>query len=277
MYTITTYCAGSNYEQLVFSWHRRITDTCKDALININRLTSLPISRQYAWWDVMRLHENLEHLHSTNKPVIHIDLDLIIEKNITPIVNLDYDIIISTEIGLQNSFPRECSNILGFGVCTGFYILKPSSYEFMKTIYSHMYNRTYDSYSDQVTLMNYIVKNSYSLSYDYPIINGIKYTNTIIHIDGIKICVLDYNLIVRDPLVQLHQFGNHINIDNVGGGINFLKYYNTPMSSLPLTCRCELKHLGGSGVCVHRPILEKGILSDTVYLYDHKGALLLTE
>ena len=51
----------------------------------------------YAWWDVVRLFNNLSIIRKTNKPVVHIDLDLIIEKDIKPLVDLQYDLIISKE------------------------------------------------------------------------------------------------------------------------------------------------------------------------------------
>jgi hypothetical protein len=83
------------------------------------------------------------------------------------------------------------------------------------------------------------------------VLDGIQYTNKIIDIDNIKICVLDFNIITRDPVTQNGQFGNHINIDNVGGTSNFLKYFYEPLENLPLTCRCGKTHLGDYNICPH--------------------------
>jgi len=44
---------------------------------------------------------------------------------------------------------------------------------------------------------------------------------------------------------------NIINIDNVGGPINFLKYYDEDLEKLPLTCRCGKTHLGDNNICQH--------------------------
>ena len=91
-------------------------------------------SSGYAFWDRIRLKKNINLLLTDKKPVLHCDMGLIIEKDINSIVNLPYDFIISTEIGGNKSFPKECSEILGFGVCTGFYVIKEKSIGFLMKI-----------------------------------------------------------------------------------------------------------------------------------------------
>lgn len=250
---ITTFCYGNKYEPIKPKWIKRIQDTCKNSTIRIFTECNVQLLNgfKYAWWDVVRLYNNLSIIKETNKPVVHIDIDIIVEKNIEDIVNLDYDFIISREIGGSESFPKECSSILGFGVCSGFYVIKPSALLFMSKIYSLMEKYTYNNYSDQVTIMNYIVKNKHTISNNTVILDGISYTNKIIEIDDIKICVLDFDMIVRDPIVNKGQYANHINIDNVGGTSMFLKYFNTPLENLPLTCRCGKSHLGDNTICKH--------------------------
>jgi hypothetical protein len=184
-------------------------------------------------------------------PIVMCDLDVIIEKDIQPIVNLPYDIIISTEIGGSNAYPKECSAKIGFGVCCGFMVIKQTAKQIMLNIYKNMSCKEYNTYDDQVNLMNYIVNNNYTIIDDEIILDGIKYNNKIIKIDNIKICVLDFNIIIRDPIVNNGQFANHINIDNVGGTQNFLKYYDDNLENLPLTCRCGKKHLGDNNICKH--------------------------
>lgn len=184
-------------------------------------------------------------------PITHIDIDLIIEKDIDEIVNLPYDFIISTEIGGNKSFPKECSQILGFGVCSGFYIIKKSASKFMINILNNMKNKTYNSLSDQVNIMKYITSSEYKLYEEEVILNSVKFRNKIIEIDNIKICVLDFDIIFRDPIITKNQFGNHINIDNVGGVNNFIKYFYEPLDTLPLTCRCGKTHLGDTNKCPH--------------------------
>jgi hypothetical protein len=135
--------------------------------------------------------------------------------------------------------------------------MKPSALSFMNKIYGLMKNKLYNSCSDQVNIMNYIVNNNYNLTTEELTLDNIKYINTIIEIDNIKICILDFNIITRDPVLNMGQFGNHINIDNVGGTHNFLKYYDTDLESLPLTCRCGKTHLGDNSICNHIKIRNK--------------------
>jgi hypothetical protein len=214
-------------------------------------------SYEYAWWDIVRMKSNLALYLSEKIPIIHIDMDIIIEKDIEEIVNLPYDIIISTEIGGNQSFPKECSEKLGFGVCSGFYIIKKDASPFIKKILYNMQKKIYNSLSDQVNIMNYIVNNNYHIKEEECVLNNIIYKNKIIEIDNIKICVLDFDIITRDPIVTKNQFGNHINIDNVDGVTNFIKYFYNNLEDLPLTCRCGKRHLGDNNVCKHIKIRMK--------------------
>jgi hypothetical protein len=252
-YYTTTFCYGAKYTPILPFFLERIKEKCKNSVIKIHDKCNIKLKYgfNYAWWDVVRLHNNIELLMKTDKPVVHIDIDLIIEKDIEPLVNLNYDIIISKEIGKDEAFPKECSKILGFGVCSGFYVIKKSALAFLIKIYNFMSNQTYQSYSDQVNLMNYIVQNKYTVRDEELILDGITYVNKIIEIDNIKICVLDFNIIIRDPILNNGQFGNHINIDNVDGMTNFLNYYKEDLEKLPLTCRCGKTHLGDNKICEH--------------------------
>jgi len=99
--------------------------------------------------------------------------------------------------------------------------------------------------------MNYIVNNTHEIKEELCILNGVQFKNKIIEIDNIKICVLDFEIIIRDPVFKKHQFGNHINTDNVGGPDNFIKYFYEPLESLPLTCRCGRTDLGDYTICKH--------------------------
>jgi hypothetical protein len=115
-----------------------------------------------------------------------------------------------------------------------------------------MKNKTYDTYSDQVTLMNYIIATPHSITKEIYRVDNKTFTNNIIHIDGIRICVLDFSLIIRDPVLTKDQYADHINIDNVGGVSQFIRYFDEPLESLPLTCRCLKMHLGDTSVsCPH--------------------------
>jgi len=261
-YYITTFCYGNKYTPIKESWSKRIKETCKNAEIiifdNIFILKNTifePTFPGYIW--AIRLKHNIDLLLRSEKPILMCDLDVIIEKDIQPIVDLPFDIIISSEIGGSESYPKECSNILGFGVCCGFMVLKPSSKRFILNILRNMEAKKYGTYDDQVNIMNQIVNSKYTLTEQNIILDNKKYTNKIIVLDNIKICVLDFDIVTRDPIINNGQFANHINIDNVGGVFNFLRYFNEVLETLPLTCRCGKKHLGDNNECKHIKIRDK--------------------
>jgi hypothetical protein len=261
-YIITTICIGPKFLPIKQHWIKRITEKCKNVknvfIIDESNIIKSDIpSYEYAWWDIVRMKSNLALYLSEKIPIIHIDMDIIIEKDIEEIVNLPYDIIISTEIGGNQSFPKECSEKLGFGVCSGFYIIKKDASPFIKKILYNMQKKIYNSLSDQVNIMNYIVNNNYHIKEEECVLNNIIYKNKIIEIDNIKICVLDFDIITRDPIVTKNQFGNHININNVDGVTNFIKYFYNNLEDLPLTCRCGKRHLGDNNVCNHINIRMK--------------------
>jgi hypothetical protein len=256
-YNIVSFNFGEKFELVKNIWTERVNNKCGDnscvtiILSDILNELNFNLIYEYAWWDVVRLDYILQKIKNDYKPIVHIDQDIIIEKDITPLIELPYDIIISKEIGNENAFPSECSSILGFGVCSGFYILKSTSIKFMEKILKNMKSKKYESYSDQVNIMKYILNNSYEINEENIILHNKKYTNKVIKIRDIKICVLDFNIIIRDPLINDGQFANHINIDNVGGVHNFLRYFNEDLETLPLTCRCGKIHLGDSSICKH--------------------------
>jgi hypothetical protein len=254
-YYITTFCYGNKYEPILPKWLLNVSNTCKNATPTVFNSCNVHLTKgfQYAWWDVIRMSNNIDILKLKNVPVVHVDLDLILKKDIEPLLNLNYDLIFSKEIGGDRAYPKECSKILGFGICSGFYIIKPSpsALLFVTKILQQMVSYKYDNYSDQVNIMNYIVHNNYSVKDEEIQLDGIKYTNHIIVMDDIKICVLDFDIIVRDPILNINQFGNHINIDNVGGTRNFLRYFDEDLETLPLTCRCGKTQLGDNTICKH--------------------------
>lgn len=194
----------------------------------------------YAWWDVVRLNGILEEFNNNKQDtptILQIDLDVIVEKDLTPLTELPYDVIFSKEIGGDKSYPPECSSVLGFGLCTGFFIMKPTGVDFMSNILAQMIKKQYGTHSDQVTIMKHIVNTNHTINFERCVIAQHEYENAIISIDGIKICVLDFELIVRDPVKTSNQFANHINMDNVGGPTNLIKYFYEKLENLPSTVR----------------------------------------
>jgi hypothetical protein len=256
MYNISTICFGNKYTPIREHWEKKMKETCiTSSGIYIWDQTNIKQneikSTEYAFWDGIRLKKNINLLLSDKKPVVHCDMDLIIEKDINSIVNLPYDFIISTEIGGNKSFPKECSEILGFGVCSGFYVIKEKSIGFLMKILKNMNERKFNSLSDQVNIMKYITNSAYNVYEDVVCLDNIQFKNKVIEIDDIKICVLDFEIIERDPILTKNQYGKHINIDNVGGVNDFIKYFYDKLENLPLTCRCGKPHLGDYNECNH--------------------------
>lgn len=238
-YYITTFCYGPKYYQIKDIWCDRINKKCNNSEIIIFENAYILHNSSfeetfpgYIW--AIRFKHNLDLLFKYNKSIVMCDLDIIIEKDIQPIVELPFDIIISTENGGQNSYLKEFSQ-LGFGLCCGFMILKPSAKKIMLNIFKNMETKKYKTYDDEVNIMNYIVDNKQSIKEEECVLDGVIFKNKIIEIDNIKICVLDFDIITRDPITKKEQFGNHINIDNVGGVSNFLQYFYEPLEKLPLT------------------------------------------
>jgi len=237
-YYVSTLCIGERFEPVRPHWEKRVQETTQNAAIVVydeTNVDQLPISRDdYAWWDVLRMKKNIELLQTNEVPVVHCDLDLILVKDITPIIQLPHDMIVSMEHYGEDAFPKECSQKLGFGLCTGFYVLKPTCLEFIEGIYSNMLSKKYGSHSDQVCLMNHITKSKhYTVHNEVIILEGVSFTNKIIVVDGITICVLDFDLITRDPVRQNNQYGNHIHIPNAGSTEEFIRFFYEDIENLP--------------------------------------------
>jgi hypothetical protein len=204
-YRITTLCVGSKYDPIKPHWLDRINKRCTKVqevhiFDNSNIQKSEIPAFEYAWWDVVRLRKNILLSLEKGVPIVHVDMDIVIETDLEEIVKLPYDFIISTEIGGDRSYPAECSKKLGFGVCSGFYVIKKGGLPFMTNILKNMSSKKYNSLSDQVNIMNYIVNNTYKVKEETCSLNGADFKNKIIEIDGIKICVL-HLLTFKTPIL----------------------------------------------------------------------------
>ena len=76
--------------------------------------------------DLARLEQIIKYC-SLGYTCLHMDLDAVLFKTITPILDLPYSFIISRAFG----FPKSVVEKMGFVGCTGFYIAKPSSLPFL--------------------------------------------------------------------------------------------------------------------------------------------------
>jgi hypothetical protein len=168
MYSITTLCYGPKYTPIKPYWLCRAQQLLPNAYIQIFDhpyaldYSFIPGYHGYLW--ASRWKQNMDILEKTGDPVVMCDIDVIIEKNIDPLVRLPYDIVISKEIGNDGAYPKDCSIQLGFGLCAGFTIFKPSALSFMREIFENMRLRKYETYDDQVNIMKYIIVRQHSVS-----------------------------------------------------------------------------------------------------------------
>jgi hypothetical protein len=264
-YTISSLCFGTKYAPIMSHW---LTNTITksphaDVIVYpIDNQLPFPPDEVYwsldplpgfrwtpkgeAFWDILRLDNNLKLLNGRGHPVVHCDLDMIVVQDLEPILQWGetekFDMVFSRETW-GDPLP----------ICSGLYILYPSSYSFCKTLRSMMKHKTYGTYSDQNTLRGYILNHPHSIHQTSCTLNGTIYpNNTVITIDTIVICILDMDILTRDPMKTKTQFANHINVDNVGGIYTFIRYFYERLEDLPLTCRCGKRHLGNTDICLHR-------------------------
>lgn len=238
-YIITSLCFGKKYIPIFKHWIKQIHKICPNSGIYIPGLPPfIDLKPGEAFWDIIRLENNLQLLNIENYPIIHCDIDVIIVKNLMPIVELgikeNYDLIFSRETW-GNPLP----------ICSGLYIMFKSSSNFMNMILEYMKTQKYNTYSDQNTLRSYINETIHTIENVNCCLDGIQYKNTIIKLldDNITICILDMDIVTRDPIFTKTQYANHINVDNVGGSSTFIRFFYERIEDLPLTCRCGKTHL----------------------------------
>ena len=243
-YIITSLCFGRKYAPIFEHWLKNTIEKCPTADIFVPPTpSSLPFVPTEAWWDVIRLENNIGLLQKSI-PIMHCDLDVIVVKDLKPIVewgsSQKIDILFSKETWGEP-----------LPICSGLCILYPSSRNFCEKLLTMMKQKKYGTYSDQNTLRSYILEQPHKIRSIVSTIDGITYSHSLIHVDNIKIVILDMELITRDPITTKTQFANHVNVDNVGGVQTFIRFFYERIEDLPLTCRCGKRHLGNTEICTH--------------------------
>lgn len=132
---------------------------------------------------------------------MHLDLDVVLLKEISSIIELPYSFIISRAFG----FPKYIVQKIGFVGCTGFYIAKPESLPLLNywrdEIKSH-------SQLDQLSINQIFEK----LKWDTNtfIINDNEYQNTVSSWKNISLTALDTEILPRNILNKSNgSFGVH--------------------------------------------------------------------
>ena len=146
------------------------------------------------------------------------DIDTIFLKSPNSIFDLDYDFIISRGECEDKCWPHECSAIIGFGACTGFYIAKPTALDFCKLLLTNMLEKKFGGYSDQLTIMKMFVECNTIWKNKEVTLDGITYTVKETTMMGIRICCLDFNMFERGLyFCNRGQYGNHFSPNKIGG------------------------------------------------------------
>lgn len=227
-YTVATICFGQ-YDRLLEPWLNHIIPHIGHHQLTVLGVRDIQIQHpnasykkiqetiplgEYGAWDYYRMMEGLEILKQ-NRIFIHIDMDIVFNKSFRPLIELPYDIIFSREQNEENGFPLEPCQKIGFGLCSGFYIAKPSDRvrEFIKHITETMYARRYNSYSDQVTIMNVLADMNLEWKSHIYTLDGRIYKNHSATLpNGTTVCILDLKIIPRYRRKNIGQIGSHLHV-----------------------------------------------------------------
>jgi len=192
------YFNGIVFNQIVFDDNYKLNNNIDNCNIINKKIMDYGYNNLYSYGttDHIRLIEIIKLLEK-NIIGINIDIDTIFFKSIIPIINLDYDFIISRAEADNKAWPQDCSEKIGFGACSGFYIAKPKSLDLMKYLLNSMQNNTYNSYTDQETIMRIFSSGNIIWQDKIDKVDNIEYTNKIGKFNDINICVLDFNIFHR--------------------------------------------------------------------------------
>lgn len=231
-YIFLTFCDGIKYEVILPHWLNRIQTTCKNCeivIVNKNDQNIEIDDTIHAWWDVIRMNKIIEFLEK-GYTVVHCDIDIIIQRDIEELLEIDADFIISKATTSHDcEYLEHYYNQYGFCICSGFFIAKPSSISFLKYIFEKMQKKslkyiTYETYSDQCSIMECFIDNNLSTR---DIIYKNTFTNMLSNVLDVDICILDDNIIKISDELGSNSYGTHMNIDKEGGSLNFLRnFYN---------------------------------------------------
>ena len=92
-YNIITVCMGERYSIIEPHFRKRVSEKCPNAKLRIVKNHNLNLNLEYGWWDVVRMNEIINLLEIERIPVVHCDIDIIIEKDIEPLLDINQDII----------------------------------------------------------------------------------------------------------------------------------------------------------------------------------------
>lgn len=151
--------------------------------------------------DLPRLEKIIEYC-SMGYTCLHMDLDVVLFKNITPLLVLPYYFVISRAF----SFPKSVVDKIGFVGCTGFYIAKPDSLPFLLQWHNDIIKSDQvDQFVINKIFSNLIWKNKVNKVAEYSTKNDlVSYWNKL------PILVLSSTLLPRNKKgLSKHSFGLH--------------------------------------------------------------------
>lgn len=147
--------------------------------------------------------ERLRHILTRLKEGVtcyQIDLDVRLKRDFRPMADLPYDFIISRAFGV----PKEVVEELGFVGCTGFYIAKPEAAPLLEPLLAELGPM---GVYDQHTLNRRW--RSETWRQDHVKIADFEGRIDVCEHEGVSVCVLPTEAILRTPDMDASWFGNH--------------------------------------------------------------------
>lgn len=129
-----------------------------------------------------------------------IDLDVRLKRDIRCMADLPYDFIISRAFGM----PRDVVDELGFVGCTGFYIAKPGCEPLLEPLLAELGpTGVYDQ-----NLLNWRLRHS-GWKEERVQLEEFEGRIDVCEHNGVRICILPAEAILRSPDIEASWFGNH--------------------------------------------------------------------
>lgn len=158
-----------------------------------------PKALGYGAGDSERLRHILTRLEE-GVTCYQIDLDVRLKLDFRPMADLPYDFIISRAFGV----PKEVVEELGFVGCTGFYVAKPAAAPLLRPLLAEL--GPVGVY-DQHTLNRRW--RTWNWRQDRATMGGFEGRIDVCEHEGVSICVLPAEAILRTPEMDASWFGNH--------------------------------------------------------------------
>jgi hypothetical protein len=140
---LTACCYGEDFQKVIKKWTEHIRSVCQVPLEIISlddfvfnnpdeNITTFTIKTnkenlRYYEGDSYRLSRIIEHIKN-GEICFQVDIDTYFKKDFSRLASLPFDFIMSRAF----LHPKEIVEVFSYAACTGFFVAKPSSYDFCK-------------------------------------------------------------------------------------------------------------------------------------------------